>query len=143
MKVYRLYLAKPILIFYLVLLIALPLAVAVGLTCAALGLFGADGPPTIVFVVVLPVALLSSYMCLRIPFEIRVENDTAEFRSVLGKQDIPLSEISSIRAKLFSLGFVDVTHGNGSIHLINQIDGFHDFVTTVKSSNPSVIVKGC
>lgn len=142
MKVYRLYLAKPLLIFYLVLLIAFPLAFAVLSTCAALGLFGA-APPAIIFVVGLPIALYASCMCLRIPFEIRMENDTAEFRSVFGKRVVPLSEISSIRARQFSLGYVGVTHANGTIYLINQMDGFHEFVTTVKSSNPSVIVKGC
>jgi hypothetical protein len=72
-----------------------------------------------------------------------VENDTAEFRSVLGKRVVSLSEISSILARQFSLGYVGVTHANGTIYLINQMDGFHEFVTTVKSLNPSVIVKGC
>jgi hypothetical protein len=142
MKVYRLYLAKPLLIFYLVMLIAFPLAFAVLSMCAALGLFS-DAPPAIVFVVGLPIALYASYTCLRIPFEIRVENDTAEFRSVLGKRVVPLFEISSIRARQFSLGYVGVTHAKRTIYLINQMDGFHEFVTTVKSLNPSVIVRGC
>jgi hypothetical protein len=92
MKVYRRYLAKPILAFYLVLLVALPLAIAVGLTCAALGLFGTDGPPTLVFLVVLPVALFGSYMWLRIPSQIQVENNTAEFHSVLRKRNFAGSD---------------------------------------------------
>jgi hypothetical protein len=142
MKVYRLYLAKPLLISYLVLLIAFPLAFAVLSMCAALGLFG-DAPPAIVFVIGLPIALYASYMCFRIPFEIQVENDTGVFRSILGKRVVPLSEISSIRASRFSLGYVGVTHANGTTYLINQMDGFHEFVTTVKSLNPSVIVRGC
>jgi hypothetical protein len=142
MKVYRLYLAKPLLIFYLVMLIAFPLAFVVLSTCAAFGSFR-DAPPTIVFVIGLPLALYCSYRCLGIPFEIRVEKDTAEFRSVLGKRVIPLSEISSIRTRRFSPGYVGVTHANGTIYLINQMDGFHEFVTTVKSLNPSVIVEGC
>jgi hypothetical protein len=136
-------LAKPLVIFYLVLFIALPLALAVVGTCAGLGLFGSDGPPAIAFLIGLPVALYASYTYLRIPFEIQVENDTATFRSVLRKRAVPLVEISSIRANRFSVGFLDIKYRSGTFHLVNQMDGFHDFIFAVKSANPSVIVKGC
>jgi ATP-dependent 26S proteasome regulatory subunit len=66
-----------------------------------------------------------------------------EFRSVVGKTVVPVAEIKAVRAKRYALGFVDVRHARGTIHLINQMDGFHDFVCTVKTLNPAAKIEGC
>jgi hypothetical protein len=44
---------------------------------------------------------------------------------------------------MFSPGFVDVQHRGGMIHLMSRMDGFHDFVATLKSINPAIEVTGC
>lgn len=111
MKVYKLYLAKPLLIFYLAILTLWVFAGVAGSIYAAAGGFGSDGPPAILFIAVLMVAIFNAYMWLRIPFEIKVQDDgTMEFRSVLRRVAIPASQIKSVRAKRYAVGFIDVVH---------------------------------
>jgi hypothetical protein len=81
---------------------------------------------------------------VRIPFEIKVRDDAMiEFRSVLGRTTISPGAIKSVRAKSYALGFIDVVHGGGTVHLLSQMDGFHDFIATLKSLNPAVQIQGC
>jgi len=144
MKLYKLYLAKPLLVFYLLMFAALFLAGAIGTIYGAVGGFGSNGPPTVAFLVMLVVALFTAYMWLRIPFEITVRDDNImEFRSVLRRVTISPVEIKSVRAKRYALGFIDVRHSGGTVNLLSQMDGFHEFVSTLKSLNPSIEIKGC
>ena|SRR2546423_5572266 len=144
MRLYRLYIAKPILVFHLLMLAALVFAGIIGSITGAAGKLGPDGPPAGVFLVFLVVPLFTAYMCLRIPFEIKMRDDgLIEFRSVLRRTTIPLVGIKSVRAKPYVLGFVDVVHNTGTVHLLSQMDGFHDFVLTIKSLNPEVKIVGC
>ncbi len=114
MKTYKLYLAKPLLIFYLLIFGAWVLKGIGGVIASALGMFGADGPPVIVFVVFLAIGLFNSYMWLRIPFEIRVLDSTdIEFRSLFRRTSVSPTDIRSVRAKRYALGLVDVLHGGG------------------------------
>lgn len=143
MKIYRLYVAKPLLIVYLLFILSWPLIGVLGIGAAVFGLFGPDRSAAWLFVIVLGIGLFSSYTWLRFPFEIRVNDGVAEFRSVVRKTVVPVAEIKSVLAKRYTLGFVDVRHGRGTVHLINQMDGFHDFVCTVKSLNPAAKIEGC
>jgi uncharacterized membrane protein len=143
MKVYRLYVAKPLLILYLLMILSWPLVGAAGLVGAIFGAFGPDRTVVWIFVIVLGIGLLISYMWLRYPFEIRVNDGMAEFRSVVRKTVVPVAEIKSVRAPRYTIGFVDVQYERGTVHLINQMDGFHDFVSTVKSLNPAARIEGC
>ena len=78
------------------------------------------------------------------PFEIKLRDDSIiEFRSVFRRTTISPMEVKSVRAKPYALGFVDVVHQGGTVHLLNQMDGFHDFISTLKSLNPSVKIQGC
>src|SRR5258707_13961460 len=108
MKVYRLYVAKPLLIVYLLVILAWPLVGVAGIAAALLGAFGPDRSAAWLFVVVLGIGLLISYLWLRFPFEIRVNDGVVEFRSVVRKTVIPVAEIKSVCAKRYTLGFVDV-----------------------------------
>ena len=110
---------------------------------AAFGAFGPDRSAAWLLVVVLGIGLFSSYTWLRFPFEIRVNDGMIEFRSVVRKTFVPVADIKSMRAKRYTLGFVDVRHAGGTVHLINQMDGFHEFVGTVKSLNPAAKIEGC
>jgi hypothetical protein len=144
MKLYRLYLAKPLLVFYLVMFTAWILAGVVGTIVGMLGKLGPGGPPVFLFVIWAGAASLFSYFWLRIPFEIRICDDTSiKFRSLLRTTIISPAEIQSVRAKPYELGFVDVVHQRGTVHLISQMDGFHDFISTIKSMNPMIKVEGC
>ncbi|SRR6266567_3916364 len=144
MKLYRLYLAKPLLVFYLLIVAAWIFAAVVGIIVASVGGFGSDGPPAVAFLVMLVVALFTAYMWLRIPFEIGVRDDAIiEFRGVLRRVTIPAIEIKSVRAKRYALGFIDVVHEGGTVHLLSQMDGFHEFIATLKSLNPAVQIQGC
>jgi len=144
MRIYRLYVAKPLLIFYVLMLAAWVFAGIIGIILGAVGRLGSDGPPPWIFLVLLVVVLFAAYMWLRIPFEIKVRDDALiEFRSVLRRTTISPIEIKSVRAKPYALGFVDVVHRTGTIHLLSQMDGFHDFILTIKSLNPDVKIAGC
>lgn len=144
MKVYRLYVAKPLLFLYLFMLAAFTIGFAVAIAVGAMGKFGPDGPPPWIFVLPLSAMLWSAYYWLRFPYEITLNGDNSiEFRSLLRRTVVLPLDIRSICAKSYSLGFVDIAHAQGTIHLLNQIDGFHDLVYSIKSLNPDVIVKGC
>ena|GEM_PF-467510 len=144
MKAYKLYLAKPLLIMYLFFFGLWVLGGAGGIIAAVLGVFGADGPPAFAFAIALAGGLFNSYMWLRVPFEIRILDDTSvQFRSLLRKTTVSPADIKSVRAKRYALGLVDVLHGGGTVHLLNQMDGFHDFVSTIKSLNPAIKIAGC
>jgi hypothetical protein len=144
MKLYKLYLGKPILIFYLVMLAVFVSVGVVGIVVGAIGKLSSEGPPVWVFVILLGFALFNAYMWLRFPFEIKVRDDSIiEFRSVFRRTTISPMEVKSVRAKPYALGFVDVVHQGGTVHLLNQMDGFHDFISTLKSLNPSVKIQGC
>src|SRR5258707_801148 len=103
MKLYRLYVAKPLLVFYLLILAAWVSVGVVGIVVGALGKLGPDVPPVWIFVIVLGFALFNAYMWLRYPFEIKVRDDgIIEFRSVFQRIAIPPLEIESVRAKPYA-----------------------------------------
>ena len=144
MKLYKLYLGKPLLIFYLVVLAVLVSVGIVGIVVGAIGKLGSEGPPVWIFVILLGFALFNAYMWLSFPFEIKVRDDSfIEFRSVFRRTTMSPMEVKSVRAKPYALGFVDVVLQGGTVHLLNQMDGFHDFISTLKSLNPSVKIQGC
>jgi hypothetical protein len=144
MKLYKLYLAKPLLVFYLFMLAAWVFAGLIGIILEVMAKFGSDGSPVWVFVIWFCVALFVAYMWLRIPFEIKIHDDAMiEFRSVLGRTIISPVEIKSVRAKPYALGLVDIVHQKGKVHLLSQMDGFHDFLSTIKSLNPAIKIEGC
>jgi hypothetical protein len=116
----------------------------IGIIVGAVGKLGTNGPPVWIFVIWLGAASLISYFWLRIPFEIRIRDDSSiEFRSLLQRTIISPAEIKSVRAKPYELGFVDVVHNRGTVHLLSQMDGFHEFISTIKSVSPAVEIQGC
>ena len=143
MKVYRLYVGMPIIVCYLLAALAWPLIGVSGIIAASCGLFGPDKSAAWLFVIELAIGFFIAYSWLRFPFEIRLSGGTIEFRSIFRKTIIPATEIKSVRAKRYAIGFVDVRHDRGTVHLIHQMDGFYDFVCTVKSLNPAVKIEGC
>lgn len=144
MKVYKLYFAKPLLVFYLLMLAAWVFAGPFGIIIGAFGKLGPEGPPIWVFIILLAFALFTAYMWLRFPFEITIRDDSViEFRSVFRRVTVYPLEVKSVRAKPYALGFVDVVHQGGTVHVLNQMDGFNDFISTIKTLNPAVKIEGC
>jgi len=76
MKLYKLYLAKSLLIFYLVMLAVFVSVGVVGIVVGAIGKLSSEGPPVWVFVILLGFALFNAYTWLRFPFEIKVRDDS-------------------------------------------------------------------
>jgi hypothetical protein len=144
MKLYKLYLAKPLLIFYMLIFGVWTVVPAILIIVGAIWNLGSGAPPIWIFLIWLCFGCFLSYMWLRIPFEIRVRDDSKiEFRSLFRTTVVSPPDIMSVRAKRYSIGLVDVAHTRGTVHLLNQMDGFHDFIATVKSNNPAVEIKGC
>jgi hypothetical protein len=78
------------------------------------------------------------------PFEIKIHDDaTIPFHSLLRTTAVSPAEIKSARAKRYALGLVDVLQARGAVHLVNQMHGFHDFLSTSKSLNPATKIEGC
>lgn len=144
MRIYKLYLAKPLLVFYLVVLSACVIAGVVGIVIGALGKFGPSGPPTWMFGIFLGFALFNAYMWLRFPFVIKIRDDNLiEFRSIFRRVVVSANEIKAVRAKRYAMGFIDVVHERGKVRMLNQMDGFHEFLATLKTLNPAVKIQGC
>ena len=81
------------------------------------------------------------YEYLRIPFEITIRADNLiEFRSVLKRTTVSPHEIESI--KVWGGGMIKIKRKGGALRMLGQMDGFHDFISTVKSLHPSIELKG-
>jgi hypothetical protein len=104
-----------------------------------------EGLPGLLFVIFWTVALSWTwYAYLRIPFEITVdETGRVLFRSPIRQESLDAADILSIKAPMFSPGFVDVRHRGGTIHMMSRMDGFHDLIGVLKAKNPAIEVKGC
>lgn len=143
-KLYKLYFWKPLVAIY----VGVPaLFILAGLICfgaALAGKFGTDGPPAWVFVFVVAFGIVNGYMWVRFPYLITVQEDgTIQFRSIFRTTTISPLEIKSIQAKPYTLGFIDIAHQRGSVHLLSQFDGLHELLTTLKTINPSMIIRDC
>ncbi|NKE70569.1 hypothetical protein [Candidatus Manganitrophus noduliformans] len=81
---------------------------------------------------------------LKIPYEIKIyDHNSIEFRSFLKRTVISPHEIKSIKGVYLSYGFIRLRYSRGAIQLINKMDGFYDFISTIKSINPTVECKNC
>ena len=81
------------------------------------------------------------YYYLTVPFEITIRDTSLiEFRSVLKRTIVSAKEIESIRA--WGAGMLRIKYKGGKLRLFYQMDGLHDFISTVKSLNPAIDLKG-
>jgi hypothetical protein len=84
------------------------------------------------------------YFILITPYRIHVDpTGGVEFVSILRKRHVMAMEIQSIKPQGGKFGFLVVRTGQGKINLLNQFDGFHEFITHLKTSNPTVEIRGC
>ena len=145
MKSYRLYFSKPLLIYHAVFLAVWVFGgIIATVALAVMAGSGRDQPPWQAIAAMPAVGAVFAYFYLRIPFEIRIHDDhMIEFHSLFRRTRLAPGEIVSVKAKRWALGFIDVRHARGTEHLVSQMDGFHDFLSTLKSLNAGVVIKGC
>lgn len=99
---------------------------------------------TVFFAVWWIIVLGSWIWTLRIPRRIELHEDgRIVFHGPLRTLELYAHEISSIKPAGNSLGFHVLRHSRGKLQLLNQFDEFHDFLTRLKQSNPSVELRGC
>jgi hypothetical protein len=78
----------------------------------------------------------------RMPTQIDLSNDGwVQFRGRKGTQKVHVGSIRSIGQGI-GRRTVKVRHGGGRIRMPNRVEGFYDFLSTVKSLNPAIVVRG-
>lgn len=81
---------------------------------------------------------------IRIPRRIELHDDgQVIFDAPLRHLEVQVTEISSIKPGGNNIGFLVVSHSRGKLHLLNQFDGFHEFLTRLKAQNPTIELRGC
>jgi len=107
---------------------------------------GDDAPPTIFLILFgLVVVCLMWYAVLPYPYRIEVqENGGITFVSLINRRHVTPSEIESIQPDPRSqFGFLVIKYSRGKIRILNQFDNFHEFILYLKTSNPSIKLRGC
>ena len=77
---------------------------------------------------------------VRVAYRIDLVGDDATFRSIVRRRQTRMSEISSIRCR--QAGRTTIRFGNGRVDVVGPIDGWHEFVSLVKTANPACERKG-
>jgi hypothetical protein len=104
-----------------------------------------QGPPWFMGVFFLAVAGINGYIyVLRVPYRIDVTDDgQVEFISMVRTKRVAVREIRSITPYAGQFGFLSIMTDQGKIRIVNQFDGFHEFLAWLKTKNPSVELRGC
>ncbi len=138
-KIYHLYLssAMKIMIFGM---LSIFLIVGVLIVSGILG----NEPPKLVGLLLLGIAGWNWYWVLSFPHKIFVsDSGKIEFISVMRKKQLTSQQIKSIKPALTQIGFLVIRTSLGKIRIVNQFDGFHEFIFNLKNSNPSIEIHGC
>ena len=102
------------------------------------------GPPEFIGIFLLIMAAWFWYFISSLPYQIKVHgNVEIEFVSLLRRRRISPMDIVSIKPYGSQLGFLLVKTNRGKIRLLNQFDGFYEFITNLKAANPSIELRGC
>src|SRR2546421_520807 len=121
MKLYKLYLGKPLLIFYVVMLAVFVSVGVVGIVVGAIGKLSSEGPPVWVFVILLGFALFNAYMWLRLP-----DMSGLESRALDGCVEVAYADGEHMRFLLQSCGFLLLTFMVASCERHRSIGCPHD-----------------
>lgn len=85
-----------------------------------------------------------SFGVVRIILEIAINDDgRIEFRSLIGSKFVRASEIQSIHSEFYSYGTIIIRHTGGTIRVLYNLDGMHEFIATTKNMNPQVATWDC
>jgi len=106
--------------------------------------FSPPGPPRIVGLFWLGIIVWWGYWISSIPHKIVVyEGGEIEFISLGRHWRMAPFQIQSIKPYAAQPGYLVVRTSSGKIRLLNQFDGFHEFLTRLKTDNPSIELRGC
>jgi hypothetical protein len=144
MRTYNLYVQRSLKVVIVAVLIIL-LLIALLLFSGVLKDRRGEGPPWFVGVFFLAVAGFNGYYwVLLIPHTIEVVDDGyVEFVSLVRKKRVATRDIRSIVPYAGQFGFLTIRTDHGKVLLLNQFDGFHEFLSWLKMNNPSVELRGC
>jgi hypothetical protein len=113
-----------------------------------LGAFDGGGPgntpPRIVGIVPLTIGVWYAYWVFSTPHKI-LFNGTGqvEIISVLRRWHFAVEDIQSIKPSRSMMGFLTLRTKRGSVRLLNQFDGFHEFISRLERANHRVELRGC
>jgi len=114
--------------------------------CLVLGLTFPDGE-IFLFIAVplfLGYAAWMWYRALSIVRRIIVRpNESIEFVTGLRHLIVPPQDIISIRPEGGQIGFLIIRYRQGRVRLFNQLNGFNEFLSHLRSRNPGVDLYGC
>jgi hypothetical protein len=104
-----------------------------------------DGPPRILAVPFLAIFAWQWWILLSLAYRIAIHEDgTIEWIALARRiktRPEAIREIGPDRSG--SVGFFRVVHSTGKVRFVNQITGFHEVVTYIKTHNSTVVLKGC
>ena len=84
------------------------------------------------------------YQTLRMPHTIRWRSDDAiEFESRISLTRTSPAEIRSIKPGGSNIGHLEIRLASKKLLILNQFDGFHEFLSELKRANPDVTLRGC
>jgi len=84
------------------------------------------------------------FKVLTIPHRIEVLPDgLTTFVSIARRIQVSPLDVESIKPVGNQIGFFVLRHAGGRIVFIGQFDGFHEFLSNLKASNPRVELRGC
>ncbi len=102
------------------------------------------GPPRLIGFFFLFGAVGFFYFVSSTPYKIRVSGSfEIEFISLIRTRRVTSVDIISIKPYGSQFGFLSIKTNQGKIKIANQFDGFHEFITNLKSVNPSIELRGC
>ena len=102
------------------------------------------GPPQFIGIFFLAMTAWFWYFVLSIPTKINVyDNIEIEFVSLIRKKRVSPTDIESIKPQPFKFGFLLIKTSHGKIRILNQFNGFHEFISNLKANNPATQLRGC
>ncbi len=82
------------------------------------------------------------YVYLSTPFEITCRpGEPIVFRAMLRRTALEPKDITSITTGPFS-PVIRLAHTRGTVSLLGQMDGFHEFLGRIKTENGAVVIRG-
>ncbi|MGO9380060.1 MAG: hypothetical protein ACLPN1_14620 [Dissulfurispiraceae bacterium] len=142
-KSYSLYLSK-FFIFFVCGILGMFVIMGIAFILGFAGHAKSDGPREIIGIIWLAIGLGNGYWILSVPHRIEVSNSgKIEFISIMKRKRFRPIEILSIRPQSGHVGFFSIKTTRGKITILNQFDGFHEFITDLKAQNPTVELHGC
>ena len=142
-KIYNLYVSQLLKIFVFGML-AIFAIIGVLITSGIFSSAEGNGPPGIFGLIFLLIVGWNAFWLLSIPHKISVSaTGEVQFISAIRRRVTSFSEIKSIKPQAGQFGFLVIKTSQRKIMILNQFDGFHDFIQLLKSRNPSVEIRGC